>query len=785
MDSPWHHFMLQLDEQQSYDRPGAICQDPRFIGGDGIMFYFHGKKDKDFCLVSDPQIHINAHFISKKSGKGRDFTWVQSTKVLFGSYQLYIGAQKVAKWEESIDNILIRVNEEHAMVLTGEGQIWWSLETGLVIQWQAEMNKVRVKVEGLFEIIAHMLPITMEESRVHGYHVEEDDCFAHLELNFKFHGLSKMVDGVLGQTYRLELDLGHSYGRWYAWTRIATGISFLMQEMEDRIEKKQTEFRKENESSTQQAIEELKSLMAGISLQYNELATSRGFVVTNTPMENRVKIAAMHLDGKAVQCHQGYVRVKGTEAYGRWDEYVQRMKARFGIQVFDDPLADLKNLKQTGTLQDYLDAFDALYHKVGIREDKALSFFLLGLVDELQMPPKSVAKASYTTASMSSFSPTSSVGSITRGNNAKDQTGILPLPSNASKLPMGISKLPNNLIGKQFNEKREKGLCFWCDEKFLPSHKCKKRYAFVMQIIIDEGEDGEKIEGIEVSEELQLSLSALKGTQGAQTMCIHGCSGKLQLQVLVETRSTHNFLRARVAKKLRCDVEPVSGISVEVANGQNMQCHAKCTSFKRQMQNHHFNAEVFILPLDNYDLILGAQWMETLGLTGYYRRFIKNYGQIARPLTDLLKKDSFSWTPQAHSAFDELKRAMIIALLALPSYDKVFVVETDASRGGIGAVLIQGSHPIAYISKALSPRNQQLSIYDREMLAILFAVKKWEAYLLPNHFIIQTDHQPLKYHLEQRLTTPTQQAWLAKLLQFDYELRYKKGKENIVADGLS
>ncbi|KAJ9165905.1 hypothetical protein P3X46_020720 [Hevea brasiliensis] len=180
------------------DRPGVVCQDPRFIGGDGIMFYFHGKKDKDFCLASDPQIHINAHFISKKSGKGRDFTWVQSTKVLFGSYQLYIGAQKVAKWEESIVNILIQVNEEHAMVPTGEGQIWWSLETGLVIQRQAEMNKVRVKVEGLFEIITHMLPITMEESRVHGYHVEEDDCFAHLELNFKFHGLSKMVDGVLG-----------------------------------------------------------------------------------------------------------------------------------------------------------------------------------------------------------------------------------------------------------------------------------------------------------------------------------------------------------------------------------------------------------------------------------------------------------------------------------------------------------------------------------------------------------------------------------------------------------
>ncbi|KAF2293854.1 hypothetical protein GH714_005121 [Hevea brasiliensis] len=182
--------------------------------------------------------------------------------------------------------------------------------------------------------------------------------------------------------------------------------------------------------------------MAGISLQYNDLATSRGhvgtsqarefynsgynhswsrfpkldfphfsgddleswlikveyyFEVIGTLMEKRVKITAMHLDGKAVQWHQGYVKVKCTKAYGRWDEYVQGLKARFGIQ------------------------------------------------------------------------------------------------------------LPNNLTSKQFNEKRDNGLYFWCDEKFLPGHKW-----------------------------------------------VH------------------------VAKKLRCDVEPVSGVSVEVTKGQNMQCHAKC-----------------------------------------------------------------------------------------------------------------------------------------------------------------------------------------------------------------
>ncbi|TXG51974.1 hypothetical protein EZV62_021143 [Acer yangbiense] len=186
------------------DRPGAVCQDPRFIGGDGIMFYFHGKKDKDFCLLSDSDIHINGHLIGKRSNKGRDFTWVQAIGILFDSHQLYIGAQKVAKWEDSIDNMLIELNGMRIRVPIGEGQTSWrSQEARLDIQRQTETNnKVRVKVEGLFEIDARVVPITLEESKVHGYDVTEDDCFAHLELNFKFDSQSEMVDGVLGQTYR-------------------------------------------------------------------------------------------------------------------------------------------------------------------------------------------------------------------------------------------------------------------------------------------------------------------------------------------------------------------------------------------------------------------------------------------------------------------------------------------------------------------------------------------------------------------------------------------------------
>jgi hypothetical protein len=176
-----------------------------------------------------------------------------------------------------------------------------------------------------------------------------------------------------------------------------------------------------------------------------------------------------------------------------------------------------------------------------------------------------------------------------------------------------------------------------------------------------------------------------------------------------------------------------------------------------------------------------------LGLAGYYRKFVRNFGQISWPLTELLKKDRvFQWTAQTKAAFRTLQQALVSApVLAIPDFTKPFVIETDASDGGVGAILSQDGHPISYLSRALGPKKQGLSAYEKEFLAILLAVDHWRPYLQVQEFLIQSDHRSLASLDEQRLHTPWQRKALTKLLGLSYRIVYKPGRENGAADALS
>lgn len=124
-------------------------------------------------------------------------------------------------------------------------------------------------------------------------------------------------------------------------------------------------------------------------------------------------------------------------------------------------------------------------------------------------------------------------------------------------------------------------------------------------------------------------------------------------------------------------------------------------------------------------------------------------------------------------------------VLRMPDFSKSFIIETDACMEGMGAVLMQEGGPIAYLSKAFNSKNKGLSTYEKELMALVQAVTKWRHYLIGQHFIIRTNHQSLKHLLEKKLTTPMQHKWLSKLWGLDYEIHYKQGADNRVADALS
>lgn len=116
----------------------------------------------------------------------------------------------------------------------------------------------------------------------------------------------------------------------------------------------------------------------------------------------------------------------------------------------------------------------------------------------------------------------------------------------------------------------------------------------------------------------------------------------------------------------------------------------------------------------------------------------------------LTKKDSFEWNSATAEAFQKLKSTMASPqVLALLDFSKPFEIECDASGYGIGAILQQGKRSIAFTSQSLDPQNQALSTYERELIAIVYAIKKWQTYLQGRHFVIKIDHNSLKYYLNQ------------------------------------
>jgi hypothetical protein len=182
-----------------------------------------------------------------------------------------------------------------------------------------------------------------------------------------------------------------------------------------------------------------------------------------------------------------------------------------------------------------------------------------------------------------------------------------------------------------------------------------------------------------------------------------------------------------------------------------------------------------------------------LGLTGFYRKFVRDFSRVAAPLSELTKDDvKFTWAAPQQLAFDALKASLRSApVLLLPDPTLPFVIHSDASDFAIGAVLQQdqgrGLQPVAFLSKKMLPAETRYPVHEKELLAIVHALTHWRHYLhgSRSRFVVRTDHNSLQFFHTQPMLSGRQARWKDKLAEFDFTIEYVPGTTNVVADAFS
>ena len=229
---------------------------------------------------------------------------------------------------------------------------------------------------------------------------------------------------------------------------------------------------------------------------------------------------------------------------------------------------------------------------------------------------------------------------------------------------------------------------------------------------------------------------------------------------------------------------------------------SKCSLYQREVEflGHYVGEHGLRVMEDKLQAVIDWPTPKTvrevrafLGLTGFYRKFIRNYSSIALPLTALTRTVSggpFSWGVTQERAFTELKRSLQSApVLVLPDPKLPYVLHTDASGFAVGAVLQQdqgkGLQPIAFLSKKMSDAETRYPVHEQELLAIVHSLYQLRHYLIGAQLTVRTDHKSLVYFQTQPMLSGRQVRWLETLSQFDFNIEYVKGPTNVVADAFS
>ncbi|KAF7825235.1 TMV resistance protein N [Senna tora] len=366
----------------------------------------------------------------------------------------------------------------------------------------------------------------------------------------------------------------------------------------------------------------------------------------------------------------------------------------------------------------------------------------------------------------------SKLNSTTQPNRGTESKRTEEKKASSSTASTGRSKV-RRLTPEEVAEKRRLGECFTCDEKYSLAHKCKNKQLniLIMSCPIEDGEDEILLEEFDAKGEredahsgdgalMALLMNSIAGLMGGRTMKVSGNLKGEKILILIESGASHNFISSSLVSKLQLPIRGTTSYSVTVGDGHKVEGSGMCKAVRVEVQGIEIEQNFYPFDLGGVDMILGITWLESLMEVNVNWRLLTMKYHVGEALVCLKGDASLAKT-------------------------EPFELEIDASGTGLGAVLMQNKRPIAYFSQLLSNRAQKSSVYEWELMVIVFAVRKWRHYLLGHRFTIQTDQKVLKYLLEQRIIDPDQQKWVSKLMGYNFEIQYKPGVENKAADTLS
>ncbi|CAA0810409.1 Unknown protein, partial [Striga hermonthica] len=356
------------------------------------------------------------------------------------------------------------------------------------------------------------------------------------------------------------------------------------------------------------------------------------FEINDVPRYERVQIAAYHLDGEANVWWQ-WMMHKNHGEYIRWRDFEKELITRFGSSDYHDYNEALSRIKQVGSLRDDQKEFERIASRVRDWPEAALvGTFVGGLKAELAAEVRLDWPVSMRAAIESArlhedhlVAVRKAKPSDVRTETKRAHVAIEEQPTRTESKPMGeIVRTTSNirrLTDEEMQRRREKGLCYSCSEKFTPGHRCKGKEVFLLEI---EGEE-------EPREESLLHMVKSKKHGPKMITFTAELGGKL-VEVLVDSGSTLNFIDEELSKEIKIPFTKVKPFGVKVVNGETLRGDILFKSVKLKAQGQRMRVDLYALPLKATDIVLGCQWLETLGpiTTDYWKGTMEFGGSSKR-----------------------------------------------------------------------------------------------------------------------------------------------------------